>query len=68
MKKIFGILFVLAFFITGCTMLTNPKKYACQKACDSNYDSCKEEAKDDGKAIAVCEAKKLACYKGCDEL
>ena len=68
MKKLVGILCIISIFAIGCAMLGDPKKMACQAGCDSNYESCKEEAKDDAKAIAACEAKKIACYKGCDEL
>jgi hypothetical protein len=68
MKKIIGVLCVLAIFIVGCAMLGNPKKVACEAACDSTYDSCKADAKDDAAALAACEAKKLACYKGCEKL
>jgi hypothetical protein len=68
MKKVIVVLCVLAIFIVGCAMLGNPKKVACESACDSAYNSCIEDAKGDAKAIAGCEVKKVACYKGCEKM
>ena len=39
----------------------------CKKGCESNYNTCKDEAKGDTKKVVACEAKKAACEKGCEE-
>jgi len=53
----------------GCASLdTNPKRRACRAGCDSAYDDCKKEAKDDTTEVAKCEAQKIACNKGCDKM
>lgn len=71
MKRILGMLFTLTIFsivsINCASFSTDPKKMACKRACDSNYDSCIEKAKD-AKAKGICEAEKIACHKGCDEM
>jgi hypothetical protein len=68
MKKINIVALFMVVLVAGFVKCASMDKVSlCKRGCESNYSSCKDEAKDDAKKIVECEAKKTACVKGCEE-
>ncbi len=63
MIKLFSCLCLIVLILSCASM--DPKRMACEQACESSYGNCTEEAGDDAVKITACTVAKEKCLSEC---